>query len=153
MLYEIAVPAWEGAIVEKAPLQWMALSPDGAQAWVCDPRNPALHRFDLAADPPRYAGRYEVEQGTEGLMFSVDGRFLVTGKGVVLSPAGGKPLGHLCDENGKPYSGSNSMMALEVDAKTGRMLCTNQQCAPAWPGTSAPGPLAPRTPSVQSQTR
>lgn len=135
LLHEIAVPAWEGMVTEGASVGWMALSPDGKQAWACDSKNACLHRFDLAADPPRHAGRIEVEKGTEGLMFSVDGRFLVTGKGAVLSPADGKATGRLCDENGKPCPASNSMMALEADAKTGRILRTNQQCAPSWPGT------------------
>lgn len=142
LLHEIPVPAWEGAVAEKASVQWMALSPDGAQAWACDPKNPALHRFDLSTDPPRYAGRVEAEPGTEGLMFSADGRFLVTGKGAVLAPTDGKPLGRLQDEQGKPCPGSNSMMALEVDAKTERLARTNQQCAPAWPGTPPAGARA-----------
>jgi hypothetical protein len=133
LLHEVAVPAWDGAVAEKASLQWMALSPDGAQAWACDPKNAALHRFDLSADPPRYAGRVETEAGTEGLMFSVDGRHLVTGKGAILSPADGKTIGHLADEGGKPCPGSNSMMALEGETQTGRIVRTNQQCAPAWP--------------------
>jgi sugar lactone lactonase YvrE len=137
LLHEIAVPAWEGAIVDKAPVAWMALSPDGSQAWACDVKNSVLHRFDLAAEPPRYAGRAAVEAGTEGLMFSVDGRSLVTGRGAILLPADGKPVGHLSDENGRPCQASNSMMALEVDAATGRIVRTNQQCAPAWPGPRA----------------
>jgi hypothetical protein len=75
-------------------------------------------------------------------MFSADGRFLVTGKGAVLAPADGKPLGRLQDEQGKPCPGSNSMMALEVDAKTERLVRTNQQCAPAWPGAPPAGARA-----------
>jgi DNA-binding beta-propeller fold protein YncE len=135
--HEIAVPAWEGVILEKAPLKWMALSPDGRQAWVCDPANACLHRFDLAAEPPAYLGRNAVEKGTEGLMFSVDGRFLVTGKGVILSPLDGTVIGHLTDEAGKPVSASNNLLALETDAAGTRILRTNQQCAPAWGETGA----------------
>ena len=146
LLHEVAVPVWEGAIIEKAPVVWMALSPDGVQAWACDPKNSCLHRFDLASEPPRYLGRIDAEKGTEGLMFSVDGRFLVTGKGAVLSPTDGKPVGRLCDESGKPCPGSNSMMALEVDAATARILRTNQQCAPVWPRVPA-GSRSPATAS------
>jgi hypothetical protein len=148
------VPAWEGAVAEKAPVQWMALSPDGKQAWACDAKNACLHRFDLASDPPRCAGRVEVEKGAEGLMFSVDGRFLVDGSGAVRDPADGKAIGHLGDESGQPCPASNSMMALEADAATGRVLRTNQQCAPAWPGgpSAADGP-PPETPAAAASSR
>ena|GEM_PF-5023555 len=144
LLHELPVPDWEGAVREankrKAGIAWMALSPDGRQAWACDPVNACLHRFDLAADPPRYAGRVEVEKGAEGLMFSVDGRLLVTGSGAVLDPRDGGKLGQLADEAGKPCPASNSMMALETDAQTGRVLRTNQQCAPAWPAAAKRSP-------------
>jgi hypothetical protein len=155
LLHEVAVPAWEGAVAEKAPVQWMALSPDGKQAWACDAKNSCLHRFDLASDPPRHAGRVEVEKGTEGLMFSVDGRFLVTGSGAVLDPARGAVVGHLADEEGKPSKASNSMMALEVDAGSGRVLRTNQQCAPAWPGASGAADARPpsETPVAAASSR
>jgi hypothetical protein len=137
LLHEIPVPDWEGVVKEenrrKAVIAWMALSPDGKQAWACDPMNACLHRFELAADPPRYVGRVEAEKGAEGLMFSVDGRFLATGSGTVLNAQDGKLTGHLCDEAGKPCPASNSTMALEADAGTGRILRTNQQCAPNWP--------------------
>ena len=134
LLHEIPVPAWQGMASEGARLEWLALSPDGAQAWVCDYKNPCLHRFDLAADPPRYAGRCEAPKGTVGLMYSVDGRFLVDGSGAVRDPADGAIVGRLSDGNGKPCAASNNMLALEADTTTGRVLRTNQQCAPVWPG-------------------
>jgi sugar lactone lactonase YvrE len=143
LLHEIAVPAWEGAITQKqASVHWMALHPDGRQAWACDHINQALHRFDLAADPPHYAGRIDApgtgRKDDQGLMYSVDGRFLVTGSGAILDSDKGTIVGHLSDENGQPCRASNSMLALEVDRASGRMLQTNQQCAPKWPGGSRP---------------
>jgi len=151
LLHEIAVPDWEGVVKEaskqKASVGWMALSPDGGQAWACDHVNQCLHRFDLAAEPPAYAGRVAATAGTkdeQGLMYSVDGRKLVTGAGAILDPASGQVLGQLSDETGKPAKASNSMLALAVDAASGRILRTNQQCAPNWPATSAATPA--RTP-------
>ena len=105
------------------------------------PRQPLNPNFGeiapLAANPPRYSGRVEVEKGTEGTMLGVDGRFLIAGSGEVLAPGDGKPLGRLADEQGNPTKASNNMMSLEVDAATDRILRTNQQCAPAWPGPGA----------------
>jgi hypothetical protein len=136
LLHEVAVP---NAVSDnpKAVLRWMALSPDGKTVWVCEPRSARLHRFDLAAQPPCYAGHAEVEPDTEGLMFSVSGQWLVTGRGAVLSPSDGRELGRLRDEAGNPCPASNNMLALEEDAATGRVLRANQQCAPDWPKSSS----------------
>jgi DNA-binding beta-propeller fold protein YncE len=143
LLHTIEVPPKEGELREKTPhpwktaLAWTALSPDGKQAWASDAENGTLHRFNLAANPPRYSGRVEVDKGTEGVIISVDGRFLVAGSGEVFAPGNGKSLGRLADEQGNPTKASNNMMALEVDAATGRILRANQQCAPVWPGPAA----------------
>jgi len=139
LLHEVAVPDWEGMppVTPKArpSLKWLALSPDGSRAWACDPAYSCFHHFDLAADPPAYGGRVGAAKHSDGLMFSVDGRFLVTGSGAILAPSDGTSLGHLVDEGGKRCEASNSMLALEADA-TGRIVRTNQQCAPAWQGGS-----------------
>jgi len=137
LLHEVAVPDWEGMtpVTPKVrpSLNWLALSPDGSRAWACDSAYSCFHHFDLAADPPAYGGRVGAAKRSDGLMFSVDGRFLVTGSGAILAPSDGTQLGHLVDENGKPCKASNSMLALEADA-SGRIVRTNQQCAPSWPG-------------------
>jgi hypothetical protein len=109
--------------------------------------NQSLQRFDVAAEPPAYAGRVASAAGTkdeQGLMYGVDGRKLVSGAGAVLNPPDGKVTSQLTDEAGKAAKASNSMLALEVDAASGRILRANQQCAPNWPATSAATPA--RTP-------
>ena len=113
---------------------WLALLMLPAAGTAC----PRAHAGGPRRAAPVYAGRAPapVKSGKDdqGLMYSVDGRFLVTGSGAVLAPADGKVLGQLTDEQGKPCKARNSMMAFQVDAKTGRILRTNQQCAPAWAG-------------------
>mgnify|MGYP000583810433 CR=1 FL=1 len=143
LLHEVAIPAWDGMVTEKASLQWLALNPDGRQAWACDPANACLHRFDLSTEPPSHLGRVAVEKGTEGLMFSVDGRFLITGAGAMLDPATGTPTGQLCDESGKPLTASNNLLALEAAGARG--VRTNQQCAPVWPGSQPGQPVSTTT--------
>jgi hypothetical protein len=137
--HEIAVPDWEGMPTtgpkDRACLMWLALAPDGRQAWACDVDHGALHRFDLAADPPVYAGRADLPgkgKAGEGLLYSADGRLLVTGSGAILDAADGHPVGQLTDEQGRPAAGSNNLLALETDAAGTRILRTNQQGAPAW---------------------
>jgi hypothetical protein len=156
LVYEIATPSDKEPVeAQKAPLTGFALSPTGLAAWASDAANGVLHRFDLAAQPPRHTHRVAVDpppgpKSTQ-LMFSVDGRFLITGAGAVVSPADGKPLGRLRDEDGNPREAAN-MVTLEIDAGTRRILRASQPCAPLWPGKAVRNAGTPRTRTSLAET-